>query len=92
MMPASVLLCPTISTFSPRCRITNAAALSASPFRPALTISGVTPIADAIDSFDADLSLDPVAFTVDTPTEFAQDIIQVDEIESAADDVWGDLG
>ena len=47
---------------------------------------------DAIESFDADLSLDTSAFTPDPPTEFASDIIQVDEIESAADVVWGDLG
>ena len=50
------------------------------------------PIADVIDSFDADLSLDSSAFAVDAPTDFAQDIVQVDQIESAADDVWGDLG
>lgn len=54
------------------------------------TMASATP--DAMESFDGDLSLDPSAFTGDAPTEFAQDLSQVDEIESAADDVWGDLG
>ena len=47
---------------------------------------------DASEAFDGDLSFEKSAFTPDAPTEFAQDLSQVDEIESAADDVWGDLG